>query len=110
MLFQAECPFITFDQLLDRLEDLICDVTERVVSLGGDLLQQVNPDFVAPKRPFRRMQYVDALEWLREHDVKKEDGSYYEFGDDIPEAPERAMTDAIGEPILLIRCVCGCLN
>jgi len=100
---EAECPFITFDQLLDRLEELVCDVTERVMALGGDLMKQVNPDFTPPKRPFKRMQYVEALDWLREHDVKKEDGTFYEFGDDIPESPERAMTDAIGEPILLIR-------
>lgn len=27
------------------------------------------------------MNYSDAIEWLREHDVKKDDGSYYEFGE-----------------------------
>lgn len=37
--------------------------------------------FKPPKRPFRRMNYTEAIEWLKEHDVKKEDGTYYEFGE-----------------------------
>lgn len=31
------------------------------------------------------MNYTDAIEWLREHDVKKDDGSYYEFGEVMTE-------------------------
>jgi len=27
------------------------------------------------------MDYVDAIEYLKKHEIKKEDGSYYEFGD-----------------------------
>ncbi|PKU36415.1 hypothetical protein llap_13283 [Limosa lapponica baueri] len=57
---EAECPFISFEDLLDRLENL---------------------GFQPPKRPFRRMNYSEAIEWLKEHDVKKEDGTYYEFGE-----------------------------
>lgn len=26
-------------------------------------------------------KYTEAIEWLREHDVKKDDGTYYEFGE-----------------------------
>jgi asparaginyl-tRNA synthetase len=101
---EAECSFITFDDLLNRLEDLVCDVAERIMaSPHGKLVTEINPDFVVPKRPFKRMNYTDAIEWLRQHDVRKDDGTYYEFGDDIPEAPERKMTDAINEPILLCR-------
>uniref|UniRef100_A0A3B4BIB2 asparagine--tRNA ligase n=1 Tax=Periophthalmus magnuspinnatus TaxID=409849 RepID=A0A3B4BIB2_9GOBI len=101
---EAECPFITFEDLLQRLEDLVCDVVDRVLqSPAGDLLYDINPDFKPPKRPFKRMNYSEAIEWLREHDVKKDDGSYYEFGEDIPEAPERLMTDSINETILLCR-------
>ena len=37
--------------------------------------------FKPPKRPFRRMTYVEALDYLKEHDIKKDDGTYYEFGD-----------------------------
>jgi len=27
------------------------------------------------------MNYTEAIEWLKEHDVKKEDGTHYEFGE-----------------------------
>ena len=57
------------------------------------------------RKPFRRMRYTEAIEWLKENNVRKDDGTFYEVGEDIPEAPERAMTDKIGEPILLHRCV-----
>lgn len=101
---EAECPFISFDDLLNSLEDLICDVVDRVLkSPLGHIVKELNPDFVVPKRPFRRMEYIEALEWLKTNNVTKDDGSFYEFGDDIPEAPERKMTDTIGTPIMLCR-------
>lgn len=98
---EAECPFINFEDLLDRLEDLIVDVCERIMdSPAGEMVKELNPEFVVPKRPFKRMAYAEGIEWLREHDVRKDDGTLYEFGEDIPEAPERKMTDTIGECIL----------
>ena len=101
---EAECPFITFDELLDRLEELVCDVVDRVLkSPFAAYLRELHPEFQPPKRPFRRMAYVDGIQWLKEHNITKEDGTFYEFGDDIPEAPERRMTDTINEPILFCR-------
>lgn len=101
---EGECPFISFDDLLDRLEDLIVDVVDRVLkSPWGHIVHELNPGFVPPKRPFRRMNYSEAIEWLKTNDVKKDDGTFYEFGEDIPEAPERKMTDTINEPIMLCR-------
>jgi len=38
-------------------------------------------DFKPLKRPFKRMDYSDAIKYLKEHDIKKEDGTYYEFGE-----------------------------
>ncbi|XP_007101514.2 asparagine--tRNA ligase, cytoplasmic isoform X1 [Physeter macrocephalus] len=101
---EAECPFLTFEELLNRLEDLVCDVVDRVLkSPAASVVRDLNPNFKPPKRPFKRMNYSDALVWLKEHNIKKEDGTFYEFGEDIPEAPERLMTDTINEPILLCR-------
>ncbi|XP_037079738.1 asparagine--tRNA ligase, cytoplasmic-like isoform X2 [Pollicipes pollicipes] len=101
---EGECPFITFSDLLDRLEDLICDVVDRVLkSPFKDIVYELNPGFQPPKRPFRRMDYADAIVFLKENNITKEDGSFYEFGEDIPEMPERKMTDMINEPIMLCR-------
>ncbi|KAM7125400.1 asparagine--tRNA ligase, cytoplasmic isoform 4-T4 [Molossus nigricans] len=101
---EAECPFLTFEDLLNRLEDLVCDVVDRVLkSPAASIVYELNPKFKPPKRPFKRMNYSDAIMWLKEHNIKKEDGTFYEFGEDIPEAPERLMTDTINEPILLCR-------
>lgn len=79
---EAECPFISFNDLLDRLEDLVSDVVDRVLkSPYGHIIYELNPKFVAPKRPFRRMNYEDAIKWLKEHNITKDDGSFYEFGE-----------------------------
>ena len=100
---EAECAFIDFSGLLDKIEDLVCDVVGRIMASpeGAEMVKDLNPDFVAPTRPFLRMTYAEAIKYLEEHDIRKEDGSLYTFGEDIPEMPERKMTDAIGRPILL---------
>ncbi|CAB4027618.1 Asparagine--tRNA ligase, cytoplasmic, partial [Paramuricea clavata] len=79
---EAECPFITFDELLDRIEDLVCDVVERVLkSPYKHLLYELNPEFQPPKKPFKRMNYADAIVYLKEHDIRKDDGTFCEFGE-----------------------------
>jgi asparaginyl-tRNA synthetase len=106
---EGELAFIDFEDLLQAIEDLICDTVDHMLAdpATAALIEQLNPGFKPPARPFLRMDYVDAIAWLKEHDVKKEeeDGTkrHYAFGDDIPEAPERFMTDTIGRPILLCR-------
>jgi asparaginyl-tRNA synthetase len=104
---EAERPFITYEDLLQTLEDLVVDVVERVLAnkQGKDIMEIVNPSLKVPKRPFKRMNYSDAVKYCREHEIykDKETKTHFEFGDDIPEGPERQMTDMIGEPILLCR-------
>ena len=54
------------------------------------------------------MNYSEAIVYLKENDIKKDDGTYYEFGEDIPEAPERAMTDKINVVGIYTRGVVTC--
>ncbi|PGG96663.1 asparagine-tRNA ligase [Helicocarpus griseus UAMH5409] len=100
---EAELDFISFNDLLDHLEDVICRVIDFVLSepLIAKYVKELNPSFTPPSRPFRRMKYADAIEWLREHEILNEEGQPHTFGDDIAEAAERKMTDMINQPIFL---------
>jgi asparaginyl-tRNA synthetase len=102
---EAELPFITFDDLLEALEDLICDVTKRIFEKSKDLLLSINPKASIPKKPFKRLDYADAIEFCRKNNIYKDPESkiHFEFGDDITEAPEREMIEKIGEPVFLCR-------
>lgn len=54
----AQCSFLTVERLLNRLEDLVCDVVDRVFrSPVVSIVYDLNPNFKPPKRPFRRMNY-----------------------------------------------------
>lgn len=76
-------------------------------------MKVLNPDFTPPTRPFLRMSYADAIQWLVDHkiqhvtdeteDLPDADKVYVDhtLGDDIAEAAERKMTDEIGRPIFL---------
>ncbi|XP_065223105.1 asparagine--tRNA ligase, cytoplasmic [Planococcus citri] len=105
---EGEYAFITFDDLLNKIENMICDVVDRVLkSPYKQLVKDLNPKFVPPQKPFKRMDYSEAIEFLRENNITKDDGSFYEFGEDIPEMPERKMTDLINQPIMLCRFPAG---
>lgn len=102
---EAELSFLTFEDLLEHIETLICKAIQYVLEdpIAGPIVKQLNPDFVPPKAPFMRLEYKDAIEWLKEHGIKNEDGEEFKFGDDIAEAAERKMTDTIGVPIFLTK-------
>lgn len=100
---EAELDFISFNDLLDHLEAVMSKVVEIALADPkiSKLVYDLNPEFKVPERPFMRMKYADAIDWLREHDIKNEEGEPHKFGDDIAEAAERKMTDIINKPIFL---------
>jgi asparaginyl-tRNA synthetase len=96
-LLQAELDFIDFPDLLDHLETLIIRVLEIALEdkeIEG-YIKELNPEFKVPSRPFKRMKYADAIDWLNAQDppILNEEGNPHVFGDDIAEAAERRMTD-----------------
>lgn len=102
---EAELAFITFDDLLSHLEELMCRTINTALAdpKVALLIKELNPTFEAPARPFLRMTYEDAIQWLVEHKIPNEEGELHKFGDDIAEAAERRMTDTIGKPIFLTK-------
>ncbi|KAI0028818.1 asparaginyl-tRNA synthetase [Vararia minispora EC-137] len=116
---EAELAFITFDELMTHIENIICETVDTLMQdpVSAALIQELNPGFKAPSRPFKRMSYVDAIAWLSEHKIQHEaedaEGNVIKdeagnprmvdhvLGDDIAEAAERQMTDIIGLPIFL---------
>jgi asparaginyl-tRNA synthetase len=102
---EAELDFIEFNDLLDHLEEIISRVVDKVLEnpVSAAYVKLLNPDFQKPSRPFMRMKYADAIEWLNKQDtpILNEEGNPHVFGDDIAEAAERKMTDIINRPIFL---------
>ncbi|PHH54332.1 Asparagine--tRNA ligase, cytoplasmic [Ceratocystis fimbriata CBS 114723] len=102
---EAELDFITFEDMLNHIEDIISRIIDTVLAdpVAKAALQELNPDFVKPSMPFLRMKYTDAIDWLNAQDppILNEEGKPHVFGDDIAEAAERRMTDIINRPIFL---------
>lgn len=76
--------------------------------IAGPLVQELNPGFKAPARPFMRLDYKDAIAFLNEHNILFQDDDPnvaprpHQVGDDIAEAAERKMTDMLNVPIFLM--------
>ncbi|MFW9855722.1 MAG: asparagine--tRNA ligase [Candidatus Thorarchaeota archaeon] len=95
---EGEMPWFDFEDLLDFMEDLIIHVYETMQD--NPILAQFNTIEV-PSKPFEQVSYERAIDLLREYDIKGEEGEFLEHGDDITEAPERALVDSIGKPTYL---------
>jgi len=100
---EAEMGFLDFEDLLTAIEDLLVNVSKLVLEIDGKTLLEVNPNYRPLEKPFYRIEYKDAIKFLEEYGIEKPEGGKYEFGDDIPEAAERRMTDIIQKPIMLIK-------
>lgn len=114
---EVEYDVNSFEEMLDRLEDMICTVVRTVIERAGDLIAMLNPGQVinpaasvfdpanfkfTPNRPFRRLRYADAIKFCNENGIlNTETGKPFEFGEDITDQPERAMVAKLGEFVFM---------
>ena len=108
---EAELGFLTFEDLIEHIEELICGAVDYLLDIPGmdQTVKTLNPGFVKPERPFMRLDYRDAISYLNQHKIMNRDVEEGEeprlhvIGDDIAEAAEREMTDKISKPIFLTK-------
>merc|ERR1719361_576526 len=112
-----DLPFISFEDLLNLLEEMVKDVCKRVADQHLDLLNHARmlnhstwpddmpeskedcPMFEVPTEAFVRMTHEDAIKFCNENGIKNvienDDGSVeereFKEGEDISEAPERVQ-------------------
>ncbi|ORZ10763.1 hypothetical protein BCR42DRAFT_462303 [Absidia repens] len=90
---EAKMVFLSFEDMLDCIENLICDVVAH--ESIRQLIEQLNLGFQSPSQPFLRIHYTVAIKYLKDNDIKRTMGH-------IPEAPECAMTDKLTAPFYYV--------
>ena len=96
---EAEMAFMDFDGLLEFLEDMIIHVYK--FAKNNVITNKFNASLEVPSKPFERISYENAIDLLREYEIKGESDKYLEHGDDITEGPERTLVDKINRPVFL---------
>jgi len=85
-----EAAFVTQDDVMDILEELIVRVFDQVRRECADELKTLNHKLTVPKTPFPRLKYGDALEMLDDAGVK------VPWGEDLPTPAERKLGELVG--------------
>ncbi|PWV00404.1 putative aspartyl-tRNA synthetase [Trypanosoma cruzi] len=114
---EVEYSICDFELFLSKLEDLIVGAFNRTIERAGDLIAFMNPEQLvdpkanpfdpnnwkfAPKKPFRRLKYADAIKLCNDNGIlNPETNAPFRFGDDITDQPERAMVAILGEMVFM---------
>lgn len=100
-MVEPEVAFMRFDELLDFCEEFFESVVESVVETCGDEIEKILERDVSKlekiKRPFVRMHYNEAADFLIER------GLPFERGGDFGAPDEKAITEAHEKPVLVHR-------
>lgn len=110
----AECEWsgvITFEDHVAKLKELLIGILTtffRLCEQSGDLLKELGvkervDHLVKMAHDIMILTHADAIAYCRKHEIYKDPEQKIHFGDrdDIPEAQERQMIDAIGRIVFL---------
>lgn len=103
---EAEMGNIAFEDLLALIEAMVCAVVDDFYTeFRAEILalHQGKFEFYELRRPFKRITYAAAIDYLNEQGYKKESGLAFVQGDDIPDAAEVFLVKSYGggNPIFL---------
>jgi asparaginyl-tRNA synthetase len=63
--FEGEVAFMSYEDLLNLLEDMVCDVSRRVIERAGPMLKHFNADFVRFPPPHEQCSYLPGVPYVR---------------------------------------------
>lgn len=103
---EAEFADIKFNDLLDFIEEMVHSVGKKFYDKFSQNIKEIYGEdfnFHSFERPFKRIEYKDAIEFLRSTGYTKETGIPFELGDDIPDAAEVYICEKYGNntPVFL---------
>lgn len=99
-MVEPEVAFTTLEELMELAEDLICYIVERVLERRRPELAILERDPAPLERvakPFPRMTYDEAVQWLLDHGVPMTPG------DDFGSPQETALSEAFERPLIVHR-------
>lgn len=89
-----EMGFATEEDTWAVMEGLIPHIYKKVKEECSDSLEALDVDLQVPKTPFEKKSYEEIIELANKHDIK------LKFGDDIPPAVERLITETYKKPTI----------
>ncbi|KRH93092.1 asparagine-tRNA synthetase [Pseudoloma neurophilia] len=103
---EAELADIKFENLLCFIENMVHFVSTKFYEKFSEEIKEIYGEdfqFVKFDKPFKRLEYKDAIEFLKSTGYTKETGIPFELGDDIPDAAEVYICEKYGNntPVFL---------
>jgi asparaginyl-tRNA synthetase len=113
-MVEPEMAFFDLDDTMDVAEELVEYIVTSVLAANRADLETLGRDIATLekiKRPFNRMSYTQAVEWLRDNNVnlikRRDDGSeeHIEFpwGEDFGAPQEEALMEQFDKPCIIHR-------
>jgi asparaginyl-tRNA synthetase len=99
-MVEPEVAFTTLEELMELAEDLVCYIVERVLErrrMELAILERDPTPLERVAKPFPRMTYDEAVQWLLDH------GLPMTPGDDFGSPQETALSQAFDRPLIVHR-------